>query len=345
MKMNMNMNMNMNTNINLDMGVNPLQQQFVALPSGNASGVPTEIELSQSQSSTMGELIFDKFINHAVEHPHFQQSVVDETPAGETHDISPKLFNMHSADPTITSTEISTTELNASIVENFFDVSSSTDSTPIFELDNQDIGGVETWTSLFDNDIPVTLDDIADCANAASLELESSLDVSEQQQPSVPENSKSFVSELVAPSTTTMNSLKKNQFLPTPMLEDDLQLPSKPKVRKSSSGTVGKVSKPSKYEEFVGSPSASEAGSGKYDDLGVIAYSRKQRAAPLTPVIADSDDPMVVKRAKNTEAARRSRARKLQRMNQLEDKVKDLLQRNTDLENEVHRLRSMLGSQ
>lgn len=329
----------MNMNMNLEMSVNPLQQQFINLP--NASSVAaddvaaasTQVKMEPSQNSTMGELIFDKFINHAVEHPHLQQSVSNGSPSGgDADDISPKLFNMNSADPTITSNEISTTELNASIVETFFDAASSTDSTPIFELDNQDLGGVETWTSLFDNDIPVTLEDVSDCANAVTLELESTHNVS-VQHPSV-------VDDLVAPPTNTM-ALKQNQFLPTPMLEDDLQLPSKPKFSKAS----GRVSKPTKCENLTRSPSPSETESNKYDNLGVIAYSRKQRAAPLTPVIPESDDPMAVKRAKNTEAARRSRARKLQRMNQLEDKVKELLQRNSDLENEVTRLRSMLGSQ
>lgn len=83
----------------------------------------------------------------------------------------------------------------------------------------------------------------------------------------------------------------------------------------------------------------------KLDHLGVVTYNRKSRAAPLTPIIPESDDPVAMKRAKNTEAARRSRARKLQRMNQLEDKVEELLKRNTELEQEVASLRALLGGQ
>ena len=51
---------------------------------------------------------------------------------------------------------------------------------------------------------------------------------------------------------------------------------------------------------------------------------------------------MSMKRARNTEAARRSRARKLERMNQLEVKVEELIGEKTDLANEVVRLKEIL---
>ncbi|ONH66559.1 General control protein GCN4 [Cyberlindnera fabianii] len=54
------------------------------------------------------------------------------------------------------------------------------------------------------------------------------------------------------------------------------------------------------------------------DEFGVTAYNRKQRTAPLTPIVVDNSDPVAAKRARNTEAARRSRARKMERMYQLE---------------------------
>lgn len=81
------------------------------------------------------------------------------------------------------------------------------------------------------------------------------------------------------------------------------------------------------------------------DHLGVVKYNRKQRLAPLTPVIPESDDPIALKRARNTEAARRSRARKLQRMSQLEDRVEELLARNSELEMEIISLKSLLNKQ
>ncbi|CCK72710.1 amino acid starvation-responsive transcription factor GCN4 KNAG_0L00890 [Huiozyma naganishii CBS 8797] len=111
-------------------------------------------------------------------------------------------------------------------------------------------------------------------------------------------------------------------FLPTPVIEDAPLMPKK--------ASAGRVAKAGNENE-------------KKDHLGVVAYHRKSRCTPLTPVIPHSGDPVSLKRARNTEAARRSRARKLQRMNELEDKVEDLLKRNGSLENEVARLRRLLA--
>ncbi|KAK6461138.1 C-Gcn4p [Scheffersomyces coipomensis] len=81
----------------------------------------------------------------------------------------------------------------------------------------------------------------------------------------------------------------------------------------------------------------------KVDHLGCVTYSKKQRSQPLLPIeIPTSEDPIAQKRAKNTEAARRSRARKMERMNQLEDKVEGLLEDKLRLEQEVLRLREIL---
>lgn len=80
----------------------------------------------------------------------------------------------------------------------------------------------------------------------------------------------------------------------------------------------------------------------KVDHLGCVSYSKKQRSQPLKPVNLESEDPAAMKRARNTEAARRSRARKMERMNQLEDKVEDLLLSNKDLQDEVGRLQALL---
>ena len=80
----------------------------------------------------------------------------------------------------------------------------------------------------------------------------------------------------------------------------------------------------------------------KVDHLGCISYSKKQRSELLVPVVTETGDPMSMKRARNTEAARRSRARKLERMNQLEVKVEELIGEKTDLANEVLRLKEIL---
>lgn len=81
----------------------------------------------------------------------------------------------------------------------------------------------------------------------------------------------------------------------------------------------------------------------KVDKLGVVSYNRKNRNAPLTPVVCESDDPIALKRARNTEAARRSRARKLERMTQLEERVEELLAKNEELERRNRQLEQRLA--
>ncbi|KAL7663807.1 BZIP domain-containing protein [[Candida] zeylanoides] len=80
----------------------------------------------------------------------------------------------------------------------------------------------------------------------------------------------------------------------------------------------------------------------KVDNLGCVTYAKKSRSSPLTPVITESGDPVSLKRARNTEAARRSRARKMERMSQLEDRVESLLTDKSLLESEVTRLKELL---
>ncbi|KAG5366278.1 General control protein [Yarrowia sp. B02] len=80
----------------------------------------------------------------------------------------------------------------------------------------------------------------------------------------------------------------------------------------------------------------------KKDQHGLTAYNRKPRQAPLSPIVVEEGaDSVAVKRARNTEAARRSRARKMERMSQLEERVEELLARNKELEAEVERLRAL----
>lgn len=80
----------------------------------------------------------------------------------------------------------------------------------------------------------------------------------------------------------------------------------------------------------------------RVDGYGCVSYAKRQRVEPLKPVGADSDDPVAMKRARNTEAARRSRARKMERMTQLEDKVNQLIEEKDGLSLEVDRLKSIL---
>lgn len=88
----------------------------------------------------------------------------------------------------------------------------------------------------------------------------------------------------------------------------------------------------------------------KKDSLGITIYNRKPRSQPLPPVVVDQTaDTVAVKRARNTEAARRSRARKLERMTQLEMKIEELLsfqkelqESNAALEQENLKLKTQL---
>ncbi|KAG7193434.1 uncharacterized protein KQ657_000852 [Scheffersomyces spartinae] len=119
--------------------------------------------------------------------------------------------------------------------------------------------------------------------------------------------------------------------LPTPLLDEDR--------KRRRLGTL----------DLSTSSSASSAnvtplldGVEKVDHLGVVAYSKKTRSQALEPVKIDSADPIAVKRARNTEAARRSRARKMERMSQLEVRVEELISEKEDLQNEVGRLKELL---
>jgi general control protein GCN4 len=83
----------------------------------------------------------------------------------------------------------------------------------------------------------------------------------------------------------------------------------------------------------------------KKDAHGITVYNRKPRSAPLQPIVVeDHADAVTVKRARNTEAARRSRARKMERMVQLEDRVEELLEKNSQLEKEIARLKALYES-
>ncbi|VEU24158.1 DEKNAAC105403 [Brettanomyces naardenensis] len=91
------------------------------------------------------------------------------------------------------------------------------------------------------------------------------------------------------------------------------------------------------------SPASPASKKVKLDKFGCIAYTRKQRNSPLPPVVAEGHDVASVKRARNTEAARRSRARKMKRMMQLEDKCENLVRENEELKAEIEALKRRLA--
>ncbi|RJE19538.1 control protein [Aspergillus sclerotialis] len=82
--------------------------------------------------------------------------------------------------------------------------------------------------------------------------------------------------------------------------------PASPMIRKLSS---------------PGQSPAPTRGVAKHSSVsGVNARQRK----PLPPIKYDADDPVAVKRARNTEAARKSRARKLKRQDDMEARIAEL---------------------
>lgn len=265
---------------------------------------PTNENTSTLASSSIskpvvGQLVFDKFIK-TEEDPMIKQ----DAPTNLDFDFAlPQTATASNAE-----TALPISELDAAVVESFF--SSSTDSTPMFEYENLEDNSKE-WTSLFDNDIPVTTDDVSLADKAIESTEEASL---------VPSN--------LEVSTTS--------FLPTPILED-AKLSQTKRAKKPNS-----IVKKSHHHHHHHHDD-DEDDESRLDHLGVVAYNRKQRSIPLSPIVPESSDPAALKRARNTEAARRSRARKLQRMKQLEDKVEQLLSKNYHLENEVERLKKLVG--
>lgn len=116
-------------------------------------------------------------------------------------------------------------------------------------------------------------------------------------------------------------------------------IPVVPKVKQLETPSTPMLSTPI-MDEFT--PLENDKKRKSVDHLGCVSYAKKQRSQPLKPIATESGDPIAMKRARNTEAARRSRARKMERMSQLEEKVEDLLQDKSELQDEVARLREIL---
>ena len=234
-----------------------------------------------------------------------EEDVLNGTTLLSSSNIKSEDLSLNMELPTLSSTNNSN-ELDAAVVDAFF--SSSTDSTPMFEYDT--IGQ----------------------SNSSSSDPKEWTSLFDDDIPIVTEEDVMLNDKAIESTETNVSSLNSFElesmttFLPTPIIEDEELKPISKKINSNN-----RISK--------------KKSDDKIDHLGVVAYNRKTRTAPLTPVITKSDDPVALKRARNTEAARRSRARKLQRMNQLEEKVESLLSRNNELENEVTRLKNLLNLQ
>lgn len=74
----------------------------------------------------------------------------------------------------------------------------------------------------------------------------------------------------------------------------------------------------------VSSPRSPKTSRGSSVKHSTVAGINARRSKPLPPIKFDDADPIAAKRARNTEAARKSRARKLERQGDMERRISDL---------------------
>ncbi|KAF7713700.1 Cross-pathway control protein A [Penicillium ucsense] len=100
------------------------------------------------------------------------------------------------------------------------------------------------------------------------------------------------------------------------------------------------TSKPASPVKSVSSP-ISAAGSTKPSSVAGINRPRKE----LSPIAFDPSDPVAAKRARNTEAARKSRAKKLERQMSAEARIADLQKQLADRDAIIANLQAQLEAQ
>lgn len=196
----------------------------------------------------------------------------------------------------------------------------SADNSPLF--DELSIGEMQNWESLF-------LDDSSHNENTA---IPQGQPVSQEECIEPAQMLVTAPEEPFRMSPPSHEPLALQDSLDLALLDDGHSFPE----HQMPSPATKQVSK-------VASPpgGVSKSNSKKLDDLGFTMYKRKPRTLPLKPVeVPEDGDDLSAKRAKNTEAARRSRARKLERMSQLEDRVRELLDENESLKEEIAQLKA-----
>jgi hypothetical protein len=85
----------------------------------------------------------------------------------------------------------------------------------------------------------------------------------------------------------------------------------------------------------------SATGTTKHSTVSGITRARKE----LSPVEYNADDPIAAKRARNTEAARKSRARKLQRLAAADTEINDLKEQLAAKDQIIEKLKAQLKAQ
>ncbi|KAL2853754.1 hypothetical protein BJY01DRAFT_243945 [Aspergillus pseudoustus] len=96
--------------------------------------------------------------------------------------------------------------------------------------------------------------------------------------------------------------------------------------------------------ESVSSPTRSPVVRGSATKHSTVAGVNARQRKPLTPIKYDEKDPAAVKRARNTEAARKSRAKKLERQEDMERRIQDLQQELADAKRSAEYWKTMAQS-
>ncbi|KAL4920256.1 hypothetical protein BDW62DRAFT_14095 [Aspergillus aurantiobrunneus] len=103
--------------------------------------------------------------------------------------------------------------------------------------------------------------------------------------------------------------------------QDGLSMPFDPAALEIAASLAEVKPEPPASPAVKSSPSASRGSTIKHS---TVAGVNARRSKPLPPIKFDESDPVAAKRARNTEAARKSRARKLERQGELERQIAEL---------------------
>jgi hypothetical protein len=96
--------------------------------------------------------------------------------------------------------------------------------------------------------------------------------------------------------------------------------------------------------QSISSPVRSPVIRGSATKHSTVAGVNARQRKPLAPIKYDDKDPAAVKRARNTEAARKSRAKKLERQEDMERRIQDLQQELADAKRSAEYWKTMAES-
>jgi hypothetical protein len=96
--------------------------------------------------------------------------------------------------------------------------------------------------------------------------------------------------------------------------------------------------------QSISSPVRSPVIRGSATKHSTVAGVNARQRKPLAPIKYDESDPAAVKRARNTEAARKSRAKKLERQEDMERRIQELQQELADAKRSAEYWKTMAES-